>query len=127
MREELPVGSLDTKDLGHTIPTRANATPPADRRLSRGVRLPLSWCPQGALRLGAGLVALALAYVLAAQLGYRFALVGGNASPLWSAAGIAVAALVLAGRRLWPGVLAGALARGDRKPGFDHAAARWSS
>jgi diguanylate cyclase (GGDEF)-like protein len=110
MRKRLPVRSLDTKDLGHTIPTRANATPPADWRWSRGVRLPLSWCPQGALRLGTGLVALALAYVLAAQLGYRFALVGGNASPLWPAAGIAVAALVLAGRRLWPGILAGALA-----------------
>jgi diguanylate cyclase (GGDEF)-like protein len=52
---------------------------------------------------------LAVAYFAGARLGFAFALVGSNASPIWPPAGIAVGALMLGGRRLWPGILLGAL------------------
>lgn len=48
--------------------------------------------------------ALALVYVLAAKVSLRFALVERNITPLWPPSGIALVALVLFGRRLWPGV-----------------------
>ncbi|HJW09749.1 MAG TPA: MASE1 domain-containing protein [Holophagaceae bacterium] len=52
---------------------------------------------------------LAGAYTLAAKLGLGFAFAGANISPLWPPTGLAIAALVLFGLRLWPGVLLGAL------------------
>jgi PAS domain S-box-containing protein len=63
------------------------------------------------LRLGTPLASLALAvvYAAAAYGSLRlFALVNAQASPVWPPTGIAIAALVLWGIRLWPGVLAGA-------------------
>ncbi|MGH7526885.1 MAG: PAS domain S-box protein [Gemmatimonadales bacterium] len=51
---------------------------------------------------------LALVYFGAAQLGLLLAFSQGNVSPLWPAAGLALAALVLFGERLWPGVFLGA-------------------
>jgi integral membrane sensor domain MASE1/putative methionine-R-sulfoxide reductase with GAF domain len=56
--------------------------------------------------------ALAVAYLLGAQVGHLFAGTGGFASPIWPPAGIAVASLFVGGRRLWPGVMLGALAVG---------------
>jgi diguanylate cyclase (GGDEF)-like protein/PAS domain S-box-containing protein len=53
---------------------------------------------------------VAVAYFAAAKLGLLLSFVKGNVTPVYPAAGIAVAAVVLGGRRLWPGVLAGALA-----------------
>ncbi|MCG2586324.1 CHASE domain-containing protein [Massilia sp. TS11] len=53
---------------------------------------------------------LALAYFGAARLGLALAFANSNASPVWPPAGIALAALVLGGWRLWPGVLIGAVA-----------------
>ena len=57
-----------------------------------------------------GIVVLAIVYFIGARIGVSFALVGGNASPIWPPAGIAVAALFLVSPRLWPGVLVGAVA-----------------
>ncbi len=51
---------------------------------------------------------LAVAYFLAARIGSTYGLVGSNASPVWPPAGIAMAALYLGGRRLWPGIALGA-------------------
>jgi len=51
---------------------------------------------------------LAGAYFGTAKLGLLFALFGSNVSLIWPASGIAVAALVLAGLRLFPGVAVGA-------------------
>jgi diguanylate cyclase (GGDEF)-like protein len=61
------------------------------------------------LRFGVKAGLLAAAYFLGARYGLMFALVSGNASPVWPPAGIAVAALFLGGWRLWPGVLLGAV------------------
>jgi PAS domain S-box-containing protein len=57
----------------------------------------------------AGLV-LAAAYLAGAGLGFLLAPAHQVVSSAWPPAGIAVAALVLFGRRLWPGVAAGAFA-----------------
>ena len=49
------------------------------------------------------------AYVATARLGLTFDAVGGVATAVWPPSGIALAALTLRGRRLWPAVAAGAL------------------
>lgn len=67
------------------------------------------------MRLGSwrylGLIGLvSLAYFLAAELGLLLASVHTNVSPVWPPTGIAIAAILIFGRRLWPAVLIGALA-----------------
>jgi signal transduction histidine kinase len=52
---------------------------------------------------------LALAYHLAARLGLQMAYVQVNTSPVWPPTGIALAALLLFGQQLWPGVSLGVL------------------
>jgi PAS domain S-box-containing protein len=54
------------------------------------------------------LVALAAAYVGAAKLGIELSVARGVITPVWAPTGIALAALVLFGRRLWPAVALGA-------------------
>jgi PAS domain S-box-containing protein/diguanylate cyclase (GGDEF)-like protein len=49
------------------------------------------------------------AYVLGAELGLRLAIENRNVTPVWPPTGIAVAALLLWGGRVWPGVAIGAL------------------
>ena len=51
---------------------------------------------------------LALVYLLAAKLGLTLAFQHPSASAVWPPTGIALAALVLFGRRLWPGIFLGA-------------------
>jgi PAS domain S-box-containing protein len=53
---------------------------------------------------------LALAYFAAAKLALLIAIPPGYATALWPGSGIAVAALLLGGNRLWPGVWLGSLA-----------------
>jgi serine phosphatase RsbU (regulator of sigma subunit)/anti-sigma regulatory factor (Ser/Thr protein kinase) len=69
------------------------------------VRLPLP--PTRELAL---LVGVAAAYYLGARLGLALSLVEENVTPLWPPTGIAVAAFLLLGRRLWPAVAVAALA-----------------
>ena len=58
-----------------------------------------------------GLVSLiALGYFLAAELGLSLASVHTNVSPVWPPSGIAIAALLLLGRRFWIAILLGAFA-----------------
>ena len=52
---------------------------------------------------------LALAYYVTAVLSLRLALVRGQVTPIWPPTGIALVALLLFGRRLWPGVAVAAL------------------
>jgi PAS domain S-box-containing protein len=51
---------------------------------------------------------LAAVYYAAARLGLRYATIGQSISLVWPPTGIALAALVILGRRAWPGVAAGA-------------------
>lgn len=52
---------------------------------------------------------VAVLYVLAARAGLRLDAVSGFASLVWPPTGIALAAILLGGRRLWPGIFVGAL------------------
>ena len=55
----------------------------------------------------AGLALFALLYFGAARLGLLLAFEDSNASPVWPPSGIAFAAVLLYGYRLWPAILAG--------------------
>lgn len=63
----------------------------SDRRLSYGIRV----------------VLLAAIYVLAGRLGFMVSAVDPIVSSVWPPAGVALAALLLMGRRVWPGILLG--------------------
>jgi signal transduction histidine kinase len=52
---------------------------------------------------------VAILYVLAARAGLSLDAVSGFASLVWAPTGIALAAVLLAGRRVWPGIFIGAL------------------
>ncbi len=58
----------------------------------------------------AQILVLAVVYFVAAKLGLSLASLHKNVTPVWPPAGIAIASLLLFGRRLWPGVFLGALA-----------------
>jgi PAS domain S-box-containing protein len=91
------------------FPTQAGATsytPGPDRTdLSSPVATTFG---QGTARYVMWLVFLALAYFVAARFGLSLAFVHTNVSPVWPPAGIALAAVLLLGYRVWPGILIGA-------------------
>src|SRR5690348_2254849 len=55
-------------------------------------------------------LAAAAVYFATARLGLELAVVARQVSVIWPAAGLALALLVLRGRRLWPAILLGAFA-----------------
>src|SRR5258708_39439985 len=55
------------------------------------------------LTLGVGVV-----YFLAGKLGLAYAIVHANATPVWPPTGIALAAVLLLGRGVWPAIFSGA-------------------
>ena len=63
--------------------------------------------PDGRRLFAIGL-AVAVAYVLAARLGFRVALVAEQVTTVWPPTGLAEAALILWGRSLWPAIWLGA-------------------
>src|SRR2546423_13145601 len=60
------------------------------------------------LRRLALLLGLAAIYYLAAKLGLRFAYINSSVTVVWPPAGIALAAFVLLGYRVWPAILGAA-------------------
>jgi signal transduction histidine kinase len=58
----------------------------------------------------AQLAVVGLAYWFAAQVSLRLALVHGQVTPIWPPTGIAVVAILVFGRRLWPSIFLAALA-----------------
>src|SRR5690242_715848 len=58
----------------------------------------------------ARLLAIAVAYLCAAKLGQVVAIEPGNVTVVWIPAGLAVAALIVWGAAVWPGVWLGAFA-----------------
>ena len=83
-------------ETSHLRPSAAAAAPPASP-----VALP--WVAHG-LRV----IVLAAVYVVVARLGLMVDAVAGFATLVWPATGIALAALIHFGYRLWPGILLGA-------------------
>ncbi len=63
----------------------------------------VSWAYLGTL------LALALLYYCAARAGMLLAFVHTNVSPVWPPSGLALAAVILLGARVWPGIALGAL------------------
>ena len=61
------------------------------------------------LKQAAEILGLAVVYALVARLGLGMDAVGGFATLVWPPTGIALAALLLFGFRLWPGIVLGAL------------------
>jgi PAS domain S-box-containing protein len=57
-----------------------------------------------------GVLGFALAYGVLALLGLHWATLHGLGSPVWPAAGVAIAVLLLCGARYWPGITIGYLA-----------------
>jgi signal transduction histidine kinase len=68
--------------------------------------------PKGFLRYAGELVALAVAYRLAQDLGVQLRH-GSVLSPVWPASGVALAGFLLLGWRAWPAILIGGLHLGD--------------
>jgi signal transduction histidine kinase len=65
------------------------------------------------LRYTLGVVAVAVVYYAAAQVGYALDFAGPVAAILWLPVGVGIAALSLGGLRFWPGVLVGDLLAND--------------
>src|SRR5512141_1826127 len=66
------------------------------------------WAGWGRSHHGMLLGALVLVYFLAGKLGLHFAFVHASASAVWPPTGIALAAVLLFGYRVWPAILVGA-------------------
>src|ERR1700676_2516754 len=64
----------------------------------------------GALTVPMQLTIVALVYWFAASLSLRLALVHGQVTPIWPPTGIALVAILVFGRRVWPAVFLAALA-----------------
>src|ERR1044072_1455270 len=63
--------------------------------------------------LTASIVAVAAVYYGAAKAGLQLAYLNGAVTALWPPVGVGIAALVLYGLRLWPGIVIGDLLVGD--------------
>src|SRR4051794_1070989 len=91
--------------LSHPITSRA----PFGRRVAamRATTGGRRWVDAGAV------VVLAGAYYAAAKIGLRLAYLNGAVTALWPPVGVGIAALVLFGPRLWPGIVIGDLLAAD--------------
>ena len=65
------------------------------------------------MRLCVSIGLLAALYYAAAKIGLRLAYLHGTVTALWPPVGLGIAALVLYGTRLWPGIVIGDLLAGD--------------
>jgi len=65
---------------------------------------------RSSLVLLAQIAAIALSYFALAKVGLSLAIIHTNVSPVWPPTGLAIAAVVILGYRVWPGILLGALA-----------------
>ena len=77
---------------------------------------PYATLRQGLRRLTA-ILALAALYFLAGKFGLSLAIVHPSASAVWPPSGIAFAAILISGYRLWPGVFLGAFLVNITTPG----------
>jgi len=74
----------------------------------RSTNLGLSRGPSNDFTYYLTLAGVAIVYFGAAKLGLSLAFIHANVSPVWPPAGIAIAAVLLLGYRVWPGILVGA-------------------
>jgi PAS domain S-box-containing protein len=69
--------------------------------------------PRTAIRYAASVAVVAALYYGAAKVGLQLAYLDGAVTALWPPVGVGIAALVLYGVRLWPGIVIGDLLAGD--------------
>ena len=69
--------------------------------------------PGGSCSCGVSIGLLAAVYYVAAKIGLRLAYLNGTVTALWPPVGVGIAALVLYGTRLWPGIVIGDLLVAD--------------
>jgi PAS domain S-box-containing protein len=69
--------------------------------------------PRTAIRYAASVAIVAAVYYAAAKVGLRLAYLNGAVTALWPPVGVGIAALVLYGPWLWPGIVVGDLLAGD--------------
>ena len=69
--------------------------------------------PGRLILLGVSIALLAGVYYAAAKIGLRLAYLHGTVTALWPPVGVGIAALVLYGTRLWPGIVIGDLLVAD--------------
>ena len=62
------------------------------------------------VRSPAAMLAVAVMYFLTARIGLLLAIPGGHVTPVWPPSGIALAAVLIMGRRVWPGIWLGSFA-----------------
>jgi PAS domain S-box-containing protein len=95
--------------LQQPVAHRTTFRAPFDQRLAALQATPAGrrWLDAGAVVLLAGL------YYAAAKVGLRLAYLNGAVTALWPPVGIGIAALVLYGPRLWPGIVIGDLLAAD--------------
>jgi PAS domain S-box-containing protein len=67
-----------------------------------------TWAERG--RYVAALIVIAISYFILAKLGLRLASINPSASPIWPPTGLALAAVLLGGLRVWPAIFVGAFA-----------------
>jgi PAS domain S-box-containing protein len=87
---------------------RRGHRPPMNRTVSLDVHQAES-ARSTLVRYSMQVLVLAVVYLSAAKLGLAVPVAHGNATPIWAPTGISLAALLLYGYRLWPGVALGAL------------------
>src|SRR5436190_8323518 len=91
----------------------SNAATPSRARIDAQLA---SWRSTRAGRLmllGVSIAVVAALYYAAAKIGLRLAYLHGTVTALWPPVGVGIAALVLYGPRLWPGIVIGDLLVGD--------------
>ena len=96
------------------LPARDAAPPAPELPAALGPLLPFLNAPQpmrsAPMQTVVATMVLALCYYLAARAGLLLAFNHSNATPVWPPSGIALGAMLLAGYRVWSGILLGALA-----------------
>ncbi|WP_262965484.1 PAS domain S-box protein [Methylobacter psychrophilus] len=74
-----------------------------------GPTLPITHPPRQSYQGLLHIIGLAVAYVIAGKLSYFSVIPPGYAAAIWPPAGVALAAMLVYGYRVWPGVMLGAL------------------
>src|SRR6186997_2200277 len=82
--------------------------PPLSRRPSETIRPPPEPVLHSHVAYGVELCVVFGAYFLAGRAGLAVPFTSGNVSPVWPAAGVALATFVLVGYRVWPAIAAAA-------------------
>src|SRR5258706_391968 len=90
---------MSTTDMSKPTETEASRTPVAPQAVTS---------PGGAMGSVTVSFLLCLVYFLAGKGGLKLAFVHANASAVWAPTGIALAAFLLLGYRVWPGIALGA-------------------